>query len=250
MVSSGKFVMIPFSVFEQAKLDLNNFKMLEKGPEETAFRSRIEREWNGEKSVEKKIVENQHFTGASLFEVDGKTYLFDIDRREQEHKIFNPFLSEVPGSPKTIAEAYEALKPKAVKVAESKGLKVLRQGEWFLIPAKAPKLKKLSAEEKALALVNTRFGLDNNPLLDKKTKELITKKALKIQESLPKPTTLRAGQNRPNTVEQGLIVNKTTYVTGTKKHSGREHADLKLDGWYIPVANTAIKSVTITGDID
>ena len=46
------------------------------------------------------------------------------------------FLCEVAGEPQTIAEAYEALKPKSVKVAEAQGRKVRRQGDMFFIKAK------------------------------------------------------------------------------------------------------------------
>lgn len=48
------------------------------------------------------------------------------------------FFCELPpgASPQTIAEAREALKPEAVKLAESMGRKVRRQGDIFAIPLK------------------------------------------------------------------------------------------------------------------
>lgn len=134
---------------------------------------------------------NTHFTGATLFNcLDDKGYdrvfLFDIDREEIKHSIFNPFITEinyrnnlvreisvgdegyhrpdadnaytglvetsdeggtatmteeqvqvkmVPQKPKSIAEAYELLKPEKVKMAELEGKSVIRQGEWFFIDA-------------------------------------------------------------------------------------------------------------------
>lgn len=44
------------------------------------------------------------------------------------------FLARLPHSVKTYAEAIESLKPQSVKLAEKKGLKVLRQGDMFAIP--------------------------------------------------------------------------------------------------------------------
>jgi hypothetical protein len=47
---------------------------------------------------------------------------------------FTYFLSELPGMPDTVAEAYESLKPQAVLAAEADGRDVLRQGDVFVIP--------------------------------------------------------------------------------------------------------------------
>ncbi|RLA66591.1 MAG: hypothetical protein DRQ88_06055 [Epsilonproteobacteria bacterium] len=127
---SEKIDMIPFSVFQEADLNLNDFKLIEKGPEKTVSRYM---EWEKTKTGKPKV-ERVHFTGASLFTVGKEYFLFDIDQNEIEHKIFNPFLVKIPKKVKTIAEAYESLKPKAVKKAEADGLEVLRQGEWFFIP--------------------------------------------------------------------------------------------------------------------
>jgi hypothetical protein len=40
------------------------------------------------------------------------------------------------------------------------------------------------------------------------------------------------------------------YVTGKVKHTGREHKDLILEGYYEVYPNTSVRSFTITGDID
>ena len=118
----------------------NNFvKLIDRGNEEKIIVNvkKHDRYWK-----EYTDQEERHFTGASLFEVEGKTYLFDIDRKEIENNIFNPFLASINGKPKTIEEAYDLLKPLEVKKAERQGKKVLRQGEWFFIQCKAPKIKK------------------------------------------------------------------------------------------------------------
>ena len=88
-----KIPMIPFSVFAEAKLDLNTMKLIDRGPEETVTRKREVGE--NKDGTPKFIVEKVHFTGASLFTVGDKTFLFDIDRVEIKNQIFNPFLVEI-----------------------------------------------------------------------------------------------------------------------------------------------------------
>lgn len=234
--------MIPFSVFIEAKLDLDSFKIIVRGPEEKVTRLRNTGKWD--KDNKPIIVEETvHFTGASVFSVSGKTFLFDIDRRELKHKIFNAFLVELPKPVKTIAEAYDILKPQAVKDAEAAGVEVKRQGEWFFIPVDAVTSKKLDriAGELPKPTDRDRWGRteDNLYRMD-----------------------LRAGNNRPNTgkgmrldAQDNVVTgrdekNATAYFTGAVEHSGREHAKLILKGWYTAVPNTATRSFTITGDVD
>lgn len=246
-----KATMVPFSVFEQAKLDLNKYRVIERGPEETAKKTEDYYDYKEDKIAKK--VNKVHFTGASLFEVEGQQFLFDIDRREQQHGIFNPFLVELPRKVKTIAEAYQSLKPKVVMDAEKKGLKVLRQGEWFFIPSKGPKQTKLTEKQKLAAIASSAGSWtikDLKKSFGAKFVNAAIKMGKQAAESLPRALSLQAGQNRPNTVETGLKQGDTTYVTGKVSHSGREHADLVLKGWYTAVPNTSTKSFTITGDID
>ena len=214
--------MIPFTVFEQAKLDINSFTIVDRGPEETITRTVDTGKYD--KKTNKKIYKDEtvHFTGASLFKVDGALFLFDLDRREIEHKIFNPFLVKLADtSVKTIPQAYESLKPAEVKEAERKGLKVKRQGEWFFIPVK--ETKAMQADKVTAGSWNRKVG-DNLPL------------------------TLRAGNNRPNTASQGIA--KLNLAKGRVEHQGREHAALMLPTWHKAIPNTSIESFTIQGDID
>ena len=206
--------MLPFSVFAQAKLDINTMEIIERGQAETITR-KVFVKHDYKKKVDVYKDETRHFTGASLFNVQGNTFLFDLDRRELEHKIFNPFLVKLTTNSKTIKEAYESLKPIEVKVAEKEGLEVLRQGEWFFIPVKGEYQP------------DTRRGWTGEP---NTTIEL------------------RAGNNRPNRVEMGVA--KESLCKGQVTHSGREHEPLMLKQWYKAVPNTATKSFTITGDID
>lgn len=210
--------MIPFSVFTEAGLDLSKINILDRGPECEV--TRIESRYDAKKRENVPVDVKVHFTGASLFEVQGKIFLFDIDRREIKHKIFNPFLVQLQVEASTIADAYESLKPQAVKDAEAKGLEVKRQGEWFFIPVKGKFEPRKAAPNR----------------WDKREFE---------------PLTLRAGQNRPNTVSKYADDgNGGQVVTGYVEHSGREHAKLMLDGWFRPVPNTSVQSFTLTGDVD
>lgn len=215
--------MIPFTVFDEAQLDLRKLNIVEKASEETLnikVNNPKYKSWEKEKMQKKGIkqffIEKRHFTGACLFEIEGKYFLFDLDRREIQHKIFNPFLVEINKPVKSIKEAYNALIPTEVKEAMLQGKKVLRQGEWFFIPS------------------------DLNPKVDT---ELNWKKKI-VNRSFE----LRAGDNRPNYASKGNEA--LGLVTGKVEHSGREHASLLLKSWYKPVANTSMKSWQISGQID
>lgn len=216
--------MVPFTVFIEANLNLGNLIMLERGTEETITRKVPNpkfKKWNDKNTEPEFLEETAHFTGSSLFSIDGRTFLFDIDRREIQHKIFNAFLAEIPDTTaKTVKDAYESLKPVDVKTAESKGLKVLRQGEWFFIP--------VDGEFEAVKARSDRW--------DKKEFE---------------PLQLRAGQNSPNNAHRYAVLKDGSHVvSGYVEHSGREHAKLILKGWFKAVPNTATRSFTITGDVD
>lgn len=221
---SEKIPMIPFVVFEQASLDPAKLKMIEQGEAETVKRK--VRKYNEKKRDYEDVLEPMHFTGACLFSIESKFFLFDIDRREVKHGIFNPFLVELPGKASTIREAYDLLKPESVKQAESKGLKVLRQGEWFFIEEK--KQKNIEMEFQSFRASNKQRNGRNIERFE-----------------------LRAGRNRPNTVKQGFQNAKgEVYVKGIVEHSGREHAPLKLSGWHKVQVNTSRNSFTIVGDVD
>ena len=61
---------------------------------------------------------------------------------------------------------------------------------------------------------------------------------------------LRAGANRPNRVGKLFIEDSINYVKGSITHTGREHEPIELNTWHKAIPNTAIKSFTITGNID
>lgn len=224
--------MIPFSSLKEAGLSLKEYKEVDKGNEETVYVKvpehrlsliefnekhvnkkgasirNVEETWKGTEYGYGTWFETRHFTGARLFKVGTEHFLMDIDRREIEHGIFNAFLVKLVGPANTIAEAYEMLKPQAVKDAETQGLKVKRQGEWFFIPTNTVPMAK------------------------------------------PENMALRAGDNRPNWVDEGVNQDGTSFVKGEVTHAGREHEPIQLEGWHIAMPNTSITSWQLDGNID
>ena len=215
---SDKLSMLPFNVFEEAGLSLEKLEIIDKSGEETINRRFDNPDYDYKKKDSPEyIFKDTHFTGASLYKIEDNYFLFDIDRNEIKHGIFNPFLVKLSKEVKTIKEAYESLKPIEVIEAEKQKLKVVRQGEWFFIPVELDE--------------------DNIPIkLDRSGREM--------------RYILQAGNNRPNYAEHGTEIDGKTYVTGKVSHSGREHKDIKLVGWHRVIPNTAIESFTIEGDID
>lgn len=120
--------MLPFRVFEEAKLDLDSVVVIDRGPEEYVQTDRV---WMGDRG-------KVHFMGALLFKIFGEEeahYLFDIDRNDIAEKRFNPFMSKLSRSASSIEDAYDSLKPEEVRQAEMFAkTKFPRQGEWFFIP--------------------------------------------------------------------------------------------------------------------
>lgn len=201
--------MLPFNTFNQTGLKVMNTKIIDQTGSEV-----VKRETKRDKK-DNPIFEDVHFTGASLFQNESKCFLFDIDREEIKHGIFNPFIVELPKNVETIKDAYESLIPNEVKMALKENKQVLRQGEYFFI--------KMLSKDALKPDTNGREGY--------------------------KTARLQAQGNRPH--EASLFNEKTGLVSGFVKHWGREHKDLDLSmGWFLAVPNTAARSFTLTGDID
>lgn len=256
------FKMIPFNVFADAKVSLDDLKIIDQSGSEDVLRKngteykvdskglRIVKKGGGYIEIDK--YEKTHFTGASLLKAGGKYFLFDIDRREIEHKRFNPFIVVLPRKADTIKEAYAMLKPKEVILAEKKKLKVLRQGEWFFIPTKErmPSMKLTEKEKLIILASHAYFRDDTHPGIDKKFKEYIDKKAEKLTKILYATKELQIQGRRSNKVQMCHENGKRAFCFGRITHEGREHEDLILKSWHLAIPNTAVKSFTVTGDID
>ena len=279
---------IPFNALTEAGIDPKEVHIVEKGPGETITRMRLVegKVVNGGWQPEHQKESTEHFTGACLFEAKGQMFLFDIDRREIEHKVFNPFIVKLPQAVQTIQEAYDSLMPQAVKEAIAAGKKVLRQGEWFFIPSqtppeatntealkavKAPRLMDyglpLTGEWQEGTTARTwssntypgmscPFEVEHNPAHAEAITRYNTdrdawvKATAELTQSQAHRGTLQAGSNRGNSVERTVTRDGQVYVKGTVSHQGREHHDLTLKGWYIAVPNTGITSWQVTGEID
>jgi hypothetical protein len=261
---------VPFQVFQTAKLDLTKARVVGKAPAEVITIS-VERYKEGKHVRED---ETRHYVGACLLEVEGNQFLFDIDREELKHKIFNPFVVKLPKSCKTIEDAYLSLKPAKVLMAEMGGLKVQRQGEWFFVKRfdKLPELPKPPKELVELtenppdaremgASSATEYykpghqygcqfpSADLQQAYDKKAQEW-EDAVEKLRGYSPQAGELRQGQNRPNRVHQFVNYDGMVLVEGTVTHSGREHRDIHLEGWWEAIPNTAVQSWQVTGDVD
>jgi len=280
MEKSGRFQMVPFSVMEQANLDMDSFETLEESGAETIERNRANPDYKDyergmaeqkgeEYKIPKEIPEKAHFIGSQLFSVSGTKFLFDIDRVEIKHGIFNPFLVQIPDAENqidTIEKAYQSLIPVAVQQAMNEGLDVKRQGEWFFIPTHFDPTVPPPEEEKEIitdqervmmkVLRHNSYGEANDNLRLLWGEEVFARiQNLNVLEHEGDPYEaktfeLRAGQNRPNRASLGINRDGVSYVMGDISHTGREHKTINLAGWHTAQPNTAISSFTITGDID
>lgn len=244
-IKSRAKINIPFNVLESAGLKLNETKIIEQGPEETFT-------IQGQK---------RHFTGYVLLENHNRKFFMDIDRIEIQHGIFNVFFVEVDSSVKNKNEAYESMKPEAVKLAEKMKVEYKRQGEWFFLPTG----KKTQVKEKNI------FNRILRPEENLKYKDEITLQQFQISH----------GKGRPNTLFK-VVINGVPQneVCGVVCHSGREHKPLNLGyvntehpknqvdmferGYsyhnqstdlieidlYTVIGNTTVSNFTITGDVD
>ncbi len=206
---------LPFGALIEAGLKISEITILDKsGPETVKRRDRqVKDVWK---------YRDVHFTGAMLFKTGTATFLFDIDREEIKHGIFNPFIVQLPNFANTIKDAYNSLVPDEVREAMADGVKVLRQGEHFFIRICDTLIYKADTE------VN-RWS-DNNEVINVQAR-------------------LTVQGNRDHVAS--MFNRQSGLVSGFVRHEGREHIDLDLnDGWYRPVSNTAAKSFTIVGDVD
>lgn len=273
---------IPFTLFNEIEgADVRDFSWVLK-PKKEYVKIRQFRTNNRNESIPDGI-SSRHFVGSCLFKIGEETFLFDIDRQELDHGIFNPFVTKLPKKAETVPEAYDLLMPDMVRKAINNKIDVKRQGEFFFIkhsdecPIK-PELTKdewniirhppsrtgygISADgERARHLV--WLSDDTKPLdlrsekLDTPEKIAFQKEALeyaKVYEKFTKGTahsgTLGKSATGSHNVELYVEVGKTMYASGKVSQQRRQHADLMLKGWYKVVPNTGVLSWTITGKID
>lgn len=313
--------MLPFSVVEQLKLDITKIGIIDRKQSEDVLRPIPTRSWElpnlDEESqkicdapttsdayrlelehsprkdsdgVEYRYINGGwnkmttvHFIGAILFQVEDAFFLFDIDREEVKHGMFNPFVVKLPHAAKTIDEAYESLIPQEVKQANLDGLDVVRQGEWFFVPSTfVPQTKDASTHpvafrnppmpERGLIDALLRDGRKCIPgdrvaewrfkdgSEERKMADTYNALADAWRENCesqfdfhsgnPEAGQLRQGNNRPNRVEQYVKQDGFVFVKGKVTHEGREHREVMLDTWHRAIPNTAVGSWQVSGDVD
>lgn len=223
------------------------------------------------------VIQDEHFIGACIYEIDGTYYLFDYDRKEQaENKIFNPFVVELPGPADDFDEAYALLMPDEVKKAKASGIEVQRQGEFFFIlhSKESPVKIVLSEEEEKIIRYppswagfmyrrSESMGRDDSKPCEPEEGESLTELQKEFNAASERfwevrnrvdsmiPIQVVIGGMTHHTASCGVRdENGVLYVTGTISHTNREHGDLTLLGWWKVVSNTAVRSVTIQGRID
>jgi hypothetical protein len=266
---------IPFTLFEETNTDVRDFSWIVKPIAEAVVLK------NGNIVIEE---QSRHFSGGCLFAIDNETYLFDIDRQELNHGIFNAFVTKLPSRVDTIKDAYDLLMPDEVKKAINGGIEVNRQGEFFFVKVseECPVKVELTNEEKEILKFppsREGFGIsprvnmtfisdDRDPYIENHYKLPLTnintpeteefqKYALQYKAIHDKyiagqsiPGVLGKSSSGSHNVEKFVKFGDDTFVSGTVKQQRREHADLTLNGWFKVYGNTGTISWTITGNID
>lgn len=272
-------VPLPFTLFKESKLDVRDFSWICKPTPETVTVIRekevYDRETNRRTTVNEKI--DRHFVGAAIFKIENEIFFFDVDRQELEHGIFNAFITKIPKVARTIKGAYELLMPDVVKSAITEGIDVKRQGEFFFVKISDISIltPSLTDEEKEILKYRPmRLGFINPEEIDNiqinyngnqfRPEELTTPERIACNKAMeryfevfekatakePKNGTLGKSSSASHHVQRYLKFGEDVYVSGTISQSRRQHADLKLEGWYKVFPNTGVFSWTITGRID
>jgi hypothetical protein len=156
----------------------------------------------------------EHVLGGVVMEFGGRHYLSGIDHNEP-WRLRSYFLCLLPKLVSSIADAYDCLKPSAVRKAESVGLEIRRQGDVFLAPVTKGEWNPM-----------LRFGRDR----------------------LAKDYRLWEGTHEAS---RALIADGRVFVTGKLTHARRQHRTLYCKGqWYEAFKNTALASWNAIGSVD
>ena len=191
----------------------------------------------------------RHFFGTTLLSVktcDNKkhTLLIDCDRAELKHNRFNAFITECIGEPLTIAEAYEGLKPEAVKSWErNHNIQAKRQGEYFFLPcAKQPKVTTSTIDHLEQTYALKALDELSTPAAKKAAQEL---RGVAIEGEL-------SGTNNTSShkAQHTFTADGISYAKGKIEHTRGEHEELTLSTWHTVHPSTALKSITLGGDVD
>jgi len=162
-----------------------------------------------------------HTLGDSVIRVKDKYYLSAVDETGQGSGMY--FLAELltDRAPKTLEDAFNALKPPVVREAEARGANIMRQGEWFAIPTMLRTSELMRDVERGIATyrLNHVLGKDGHH---------------RLEEAI----IYRAGDRKGQVFARGVLA-----------HTENEHTDLDLGTirWYLIVHNVAGAAYTLTG---
>ena len=162
-----------------------------------------------------------HTLGDSVLRVKERYYLSGVDETGVGSGMY--FFAELvtKQAPPTLEEAYNMLKPEAVREAEGRELNVLRQGEWFAIPARVSTSELMRDVEHGIAAYRQRHVLGKDG-----------------HHELEEAVVYKAGERK------GQV-----YARGVLRHTKDEHEDLDLGTvrWYLVVHNVVGASYTLSG---
>src|SRR5437667_337311 len=162
-----------------------------------------------------------HRWGDWVDRVKDRLYLAGVDETGRGSGMY--FFAELATkkAPPTREEAYNMLKPKAVREAEGRELNVLRQGEWFAIPAQVRTSELMRDVERGIAAYRQRHVLGKDG-----------------HHELEEAVLYKAGERK------GQV-----YARGVLRHTQDEHTDLDLGTvrWYLIVHNVVGASYTLSG---
>ncbi len=162
-----------------------------------------------------------HTLGDSVLRVKDRFYLSGVDETGVGNGMY--FFAELATkqAPPTLEEAYNMLKPKVVREAEGRELNVLRQGEWFAIPARVSTSELMRDVERGIAAYRQRHVLGKDG-----------------HHELEEAVVYKAGEHK------GQV-----YARGVLRHTKDEHEDLDLGTvrWYLVVHNVVGASYTLSG---
>jgi hypothetical protein len=162
-----------------------------------------------------------HTLGDSVVRVKDRYYLSAVDETGVGAGMY--FLAELltDRAPQTLEDAFNALKPPAVREAEARGSNILRQGEWFAIPTMLRTSELMRDVEQGIAAYRLNHVLGNDG-----------------HHQLEEAVIYRVGDRKGQVFARGVLT-----------HTKKEHTDLDLGAirWYLIVHNVAGAAYTLTG---
>jgi len=162
-----------------------------------------------------------HTLGDSVIRVKDRFYLSAVD--ETGHGMGMYFLAELATdqAPASLQDAFNALKPPAVREAEARGANIMRQGEWFAIPTMLRTSELMRDVERGIAAYRLNHVLGNDG-----------------HHQLEEAIIYRAGDRKGQVFARGVLT-----------HTKHEHFNLDLGTirWYLIVHNVAGAAYTLTG---